>query len=144
MVDVARGMLGSCERISIVNCDFADDQVRKSGDERQNSVKILKGFGISRCRLTRVSFTDICELGVISEGFFLRTLEIRDDWWKILVAKIIERKVDNSLRMKTLNIESCSTVLTKEMEETVSNCTNSKQLFVINQIAIFKKNLEFI
>ena len=135
------GMLGSCERISFVNCDLADDeQERKSGDERQNSAKILKGFGISRCTLTRVSFSDICEFGVISEGFFLRTLEVRDDWWEILVAKITERRVENSLRMKTLNIESCSTVLTKEMEETVSNCTNSKQLFVINQIAIFKKN----
>ena len=123
------GMLGNCKSLSIVNCNLVDNQERKPDVKRQTSVRMLNGLGISRCTLTENTFNDVCELGVVSEKFFLRALEIENDWWMILIEKVKEQKDNGSLQLKELYIESCSTILTEEMESLVSNCTIPVCLF---------------
>ena len=115
------GTLGSCQNLSVVGCNLVDDPERKSNVERQNSVRMLDGLVIRRCTLTKESFNDVCELGLVSEEFFLRDLKIENDWWMILCGKILEQKGKGSLQLKELYIEFCSTTLTEEMESLVSN-----------------------
>ena len=124
------GMLGNCKSLSIVQCNLVDDQEGESDLQGQTSVRMLDGLGISRCTLTKESFNDVCELGLVSKKFFLRALEIESDWWMILIGKIIEEKANGSLQLKELYIESCSTILTEDMVSMVSNCTISIYLFV--------------
>ena len=123
------GMLGNCKSLSIVQCNLVDDQEGESDLQGQTSVRMLDGLGISRCTLTKESFNDVCELGLVSKKFFLRALEIESDWWMILIGKIIEQKANGSLQLKELYIESCSTTLTEDMVSMVSNCTIPMYLF---------------
>ena len=123
------GMLGNCKTLSIVQCNVVENQEKGSDLKTLASVRILDGLGISRCTLTREVFNDVCELGLVSKRFFLRALEIKNDWWEILIGKITDQKANGSLRLKELYIESCSTILTEEMESMVSNCTIQMYLF---------------
>ena len=113
------GMLGSCKRVSFVDCRLEDIEDRAYDDGRHGHNLALKGLGITRCGLTKGSVFHIFKLGVASEKFYLRTLEIDGDWWDTLAQMLVERKDSGSLRLQNLCIELCNTMMRSELEEKV-------------------------
>ena len=112
--NLEKGIFGGCRRLSLVDCQLMGINSTEQEGGGQSYALSLMGLGITRCSMTMESFNDICELGMSSESFYLRGLEIGCDWWMVLAKKVAERNTNGSLLLKKLGIESCSSSMTME------------------------------
>ena len=107
---------GYCGKVDIWGCVFMDDELnRRCSNDWQ-----LKELSIWACQMkTNESFLNACDWGMSCEGFELRGLDIKSEWWKRMVEMMEERRRKGDLKIKTLYIDHCSIRMNYEMERRV-------------------------
>ena len=106
--------------VSIWNCEL-EDETKDSG----LLCGKLKRLEIERCKLkNEASFSNLCNWGISCECFWLWDLDIADKWWKTLVDTIEERKANEDLHMRILDIRLCTTKMSDDLAMRVRRLAN--------------------
>ena len=102
-----------CGVVVIKECVFMDDELNgRCSIDRQ-----LEQLHISNCQMkTKKSFLNACDWGMSCEGFMLRGLDIKIEWWKRMVEMMEERRRKGDLMMKNLYIYKCTTRMNYDIE----------------------------
>ena len=107
---------GYCGRVTIQECEFMDDEVN---DRYSNDWK-LEQLSIEDCQMkTQESFLNLCGWGMSCEGFGLRGLDIKIEWWERIVEMMEERRRKGDLMMKRLEIWEFITRMDYDMKRRV-------------------------
>ena len=112
-------LFGKVKEVGLTGCEVCDTEELDIHDIPFYG--ILGWFRVSACKLNASSFKNICELGVLCEGFSFFRQDIEStDWWEALVSKIEERKNNGDLKLRKLHITFCTKyLLTKDLEKRV-------------------------
>ena len=107
---------GYCGWVVIKECVFMDDEVNgPCSNDRQ-----LKMLSIDECQIkTKESFENACDWGMSCEVFLLRYLDIKIEWWERMVEMMEERRWKGDLKIKRLDIWSCTTRMDDDMKRRV-------------------------
>ena len=100
-------------RVGIVGCEFIDEESYVGIGQ---SVRRIDRLLVSGCRIGKVGFGNLCELGISSGKFQLLGLDINRQWWEEL-ADLIERKSNfPGFCLKDLEANKCTTEIDKETQ----------------------------
>ena len=116
---------GYCGMVSMINCEFHDELDRHGELDRQ-----LNMLEIYDCALKTVnSFINLCDWGLSCKQLALMTLDIDIRWWKRIAEVVEQRARKATITMTGLDIENCTTRMSKQEEMRVRRFT--KYLFVM-------------
>ena len=97
-----------CKCVDIYECEFKDAQEdeRNQEDFKLRDLK-LEDLQIKKCKMNGNSFRKAFTLGVSSELFLVKGIEITPEWWSTLLEEIIKRKNRGVLKLKYLLVDNC-------------------------------------
>ena len=117
---IRRPLSEYCGGVWIGGCEFEDEEIES---------RILGGkleeLHIFGCSLnTRQSFVNLCCWGITCGRYGLYDLEIKEEFWGILVEAIEKRRAAGELKLKALDIGYCTSTMCDRMKIRVRRSDN--------------------
>ena len=111
--------VAKCKNVTIFDCEFTDDGILENNMAIKDHQ--LNWLGISRCKLNKFSFINICNWALESSVDTFRLYGIHNiehSWWGELVdaSQNAKEKKNGILALRKLEIDGCSQKMSKEMQ----------------------------
>ena len=115
--------VAKCKEVRIWECEFNDDGIMENNMAIKDHQ--LNELWISRCKLNKYSFINVCNWALASvTTFYLRNMDnIEHSWWGELVDAIqtAKEKKNGILALRELDIYRCTQEMSEEMQMKVRN-----------------------